>query len=311
MKRQAAAVLGAFLLAAAGAFPVMAGEWELSENGKYWTYCESPGDPVEDEWIEDNGKIYYVDAKGRMKTGWVKNADSGDKYFLGEDGAMCFNTFTKDDKYVGPDGRQVERYDTYRKAVKSELKKATKKKNTRRNSKKAAEASEADNRQFYFMLADLNLDDYADLVVMEGTETDKGPVEIAIWDPAEEKFQLSAEFDAPSGDGVRSTLYQDPQGETVWLEIEEKNGDFYLFQMKDQSMEFENLWSFVIEMDDWDGPVYLVNGQPEDREDWELLQAEARQARGGKVLDGYQPASEENIKTLVDRVLTEEELDLW
>ena len=136
-------------------------------------------------------------------------------------------------------------------------------------------------------------------------------MEIAIWDPAEEKFQLSAEFDAPSGDGVRSTLYQDPQGETVWLEIEEKNGDFYLFQMKDQSMEFENLWSFVIEMDDWDGPVYLVNGQPEDREDWELLQAEARQARGGKVLDGYQPASEENIKTLVDRVLTEEELDLW
>jgi len=122
------AVLGILIALLAGAFPAMAGEWELSENGKYWTYCESPGEPVEDEWIEDNGKIYYVDARGRMKTGWVKDEDSGNKYYMGEDGAMCFNAFTKDDKYVGPDGLQVERYDTYRKAIKSGLKKATKKK---------------------------------------------------------------------------------------------------------------------------------------------------------------------------------------
>lgn len=287
----------------------MAGEWELSENGKYWTYCESPGNPVEDEWIEEDGKTYYVDDKGRMKTGWVKDKDSGNKYFMGDDGAMYRNAFTKDDKYVGPDGLQVERYDKYRKALKSELKKATKKKKTK--TKKTQEQTAAADRQFYFLLADLNLDEYEDLVVMEGTEADKSLVEIAIWSPEEEKFLLSAEFDEPAESGARSVLYQDPQGETMWLEMAEANGDWRLFQMKDQSVVFENVWSFVMEIDDWGGPEYLVNGQPEEREDWDAFQAEARQARGNQVLEGYLPASEENIKTRVDRVLTEDELDLW
>ena len=128
MKKKAAALACSLVLAAAGSFCGMAGEWERSEDGKYWTYCDSPGNPREDEWIEDNGKIYYVDSKGRMKTGWVTDEDSGNKYYMGEDGAMCFNAFTKDDRYVGPDGLRVEAYDTYRKAVKSEIKKAGKKK---------------------------------------------------------------------------------------------------------------------------------------------------------------------------------------
>lgn len=232
MRRRAAAILGVLIALAAGAFPAMAGEWELSENGKYWTYCESPGNPVEDEWIEEDGKTYYVDDKGRMKTGWVKDKDSGNKYFMGDDGAMYRNAFTKDDKYVGPDGLQVERYDKYRKALKSELKKATKKKKTK--TKKTQEQTAAADRQFYFLLADLNLDEYEDLVVMEGTEADKSLVEIAIWSPEEEKFLLSAEFDEPAESGARSVLYQDPQGETMWLEMAEANGDWRLFQQTEQ-----------------------------------------------------------------------------
>ena len=119
VKRRMAVACWSLIFGIAASFPAVAGEWELSEDGKYWTYCESPGNPIEDEWIEDNGKTYYLDSKGRMKTGWVTEEDSGNRYFMGEDGAMCRNTFTKDGRYVGPDGLRVERYDTYRKAVKS------------------------------------------------------------------------------------------------------------------------------------------------------------------------------------------------
>lgn len=295
MRKQAAAVWAGLILGLTAAFPAMAGEWELSEDGKYWTYCESPGNPVEDEWIEDKGKTYYVDAKGRMKTGWVTDQESGNKYFMGEDGAMCLNTFTKDNKYVGPDGLQVEKYDTYRKAVRSQLKKATRKKGS----------------QQYFLMTDLNLDEYLDLVVMEGTEESKNLVEIDIWDPDEEKFQLTAEFDEPEEDGARSHLYRDPQGNTIWLEMVEANGDLRLFQLEDQDAGFKGVWSFVTELDDWGGAQYLVNGEPEDRDEWDQDLAEALGMRGDVLLDGYLPSTEENIKALVDRVLIEEELEKW
>lgn len=310
LKKRMAVLFCSFVLTAVGVFPAAAGEWELSEDGKYWTYCDSPGNPREDEWIEDNGKIYYVDEKGRMKTGWVTDEDSGNKYFMGEDGAMCFNTFTKDDRYVGPDGLQVEAYDTYRKAVKAEIKKAGTKK--KKSTKKAAQTgAEAEVSQTYFLLTDLNLDGYGDLVMMEGTEDRKSLVEVAIWDVDEEEFLLSAEFDEPEEGMTVSALYQDPLGETVWLELVEPNGDFYLFQMEDQEARFKSVWSFEMELDDWGGPEYRVNGILLDKDEWDYEMAEARRSRGEAAFEGYLPATEENIKAQVDRVLTEEELEMW
>ena len=97
------------------------GTWDRSEDGKYWMYFYSPGSPAEDEWIEDQGKEYYVDSKGRMKTGWVTDKRDKNKYYMGEDGAKCFNMFTPDDHYVGPDGLILESFDTYRKSVKKQL----------------------------------------------------------------------------------------------------------------------------------------------------------------------------------------------
>lgn len=310
VKRRMAAVCWGLIFGLTASFPAMAGEWDLSEDGKYWTYCESPGNPVEDAWIEDNGKTYYVDSKGRMKTGWVTDEDSGNRYFMGDDGAMYQNAFTKDGRYVGPDGLQVERYDNYRKEIKSELKKAVRKKSSKTKNKKGAAAAE-EMRQQYFLMVDLNLDEYKDLVVMEGTEENKSLVEVAIWDPEEEKFQLSAEFDEPEENSARSNLYRDPQGETVWLELAETNGDLRLFQLVDQDAGFKNVWTFVMELDDWGGPEYRVNGQIEDKEEWDQDMAEALQMRGNEVLTGYLPSTDENIKAQVDRVLTEEELGLW
>ena len=112
-------------------------------------------------------------------------------------------------------------------------------------------------------------------------------------------------------DRGRSTLYLDPEGEEVWLEMSEKSGEMNLFQMEYDSTWFKNVWSFSLENDE-DGDLrYYVNGDEEDREYWELSMAEARQQRGSTPVTGYLPATEENQKAQIDRILTEEELDLW
>lgn len=309
MRKQLALLFGSLALMAVWAFPGMAEGWELSEDGKYWTYCDSPGVPREDEWIEDHGKTYYVDEKGHMKTGWVTDKDTGEKYYMGEDGAMYVNAFTKDNRYVGPDGLQIAAYDTYRKAVKSEIKKAVPKK--KKTKKIGQNAAEEPARQGYFLITDLNLDGYRDLVVMDGTEESKNLVEVAIWDPEEEIFLLSAEFDEPEEGAAACTLYQNPEEETIWLEVAETNGNCYLFQLEYQEARFKNVWSFEMEIDDWGGPEYLINGQAQDQDEWDFELAEARRTRGEAVLGGFLPATEENINAQVDRILTEEELDLW
>lgn len=66
-----------------------------------------------------------------------------------------------------------------------------------------------------------------------------------------------------------------------------------------------------MELDDWGGPEYLVNGQAEDKDEWDQDMAEALRMRGDAVLTGYLPATEENIQSQVDRVLTEDELEKW
>ena len=98
MRRQIAGVLCGLLIAAAGTLTVRADDWMLSDDGKHWMYMHDPNDPVQDAWIEDGGKLYYVDSKGYMKTGWVTNKEDGNKYYMGPDGAMASNTFSADDR---------------------------------------------------------------------------------------------------------------------------------------------------------------------------------------------------------------------
>ncbi|MEY8337063.1 hypothetical protein AALB16_03395 [Lachnospiraceae bacterium 62-35] len=288
-------------------FPVCAGEWDKSEDGKHWMYFYSPGNPAEDEWIEENGKTYYVDSKGYMKTGWVTDSDTGNKYYMGEDGAKCFNMFTPDDRYVGPEGIRLERYDKYRKAVKSELKKNSGKSSGKKSGKKNAGNSQ---EQRHFLMWDLNKDGIRDLIIMDGPEGSGSLVEIAIWEPEEEKFQLSAEFDPPT-QGEQRLLYLDPGGETIWLEIAEKGEKLNLFRMESDSAIFENVWNFTTEPDDWGGLEYYLNGDETEKDTWDEAMGEAKQERGSTPLIGYIPYTEENVKTQVDQILTGEELDRW
>ncbi|MCI8886993.1 MAG: hypothetical protein HFG70_02805 [Hungatella sp.] len=310
MRQQIAGAFFALLIAAAGTVTAWAadeGVWELSEDGKYWMYMYGPDDPAEDEWIEDSGKIYYVDAKGRMKTGWVASKSDGQKYYMGPDGAMCFNTFASDGRYVGSEGTGVEAYDKYRKAVKSQIKKAAPKKTSGKKNVSSAQ----EQLQQFFKLEDLNMDGYQDLIIMWGAAEARSLCQVAVWIPEDGKFQLSAEFDMPDNDGSQSALYLDPEGEEVWLEMLERSGDMNLFQMKYISPVFDNIWSFTVELDEAGEGRYYVNGMEESREDWELFMIQARQERGSQMVTGYLPATEENINQQVDRVLTEEGRELW
>ena len=264
----------------------------------------SPDDPAKDEWIEDAGKLYYVDSKGYMKTGWVTNKNDGKKYYMGADGAMAFNIIAPDGRYVGPEGKGLDGYDKYRKAVRSELKKAAPKKSKNKNN------SQDTSAQQFFTMADLNQDGYQDLVVMTGVQEAEFLQEVAVWSPDEEKFVLAAEFDTPVN-GQRSTLYLDPEGEEVWLEMTETSGDMYLFQMRTGSSAFESAWSFTMAKDRQGYPQYYVNGDVEDRQIWESFMQQAKQRRGNMPLTGYVPATEENIAIKVDLILSEAEVDMW
>lgn len=311
--------------------PVFGDEWDLSEDGQYWQYYGYTDEPLKDEWIEDGGKTYYVDANGYMKTGWVTNSNDGNRYYMGEDGAMVKNAFTPDDRYVGPDGVTVEKYDTYRKAVKAEMNKAAGQGRT------AATAEGEKEKIPYFLLVDLNKDDYKDLVVMYGDAPEEkaedvpgmdagqgagqaanqnaGPtggnlVEIAVWDAEEEAFQLAAEFDE-TGEGEYSTLYADPNGGGVWLEMMENEESLRLFQMEVDTSVFRGKRSFLVDLDDWGGAEYSVDGNVEEKRVWDEEMNRAKLERGNIPLTGYLPVNDESVKQEVDRLLEEKELYMW
>ncbi len=299
-----------------GWFPAQADEWDLSEDGKNWMYYDYSGEPVKDEWIEDKGKTYYLDSSGNMKTGWVTNKDDGNQYFMGEDGAMVTNMFTPDNRFVGPDGVVVEAYDTYRKSAKAEIKKNAKKTRTTKKSKETV------NKQQYFLLTDLNRDGYQDLVVMEqevpetaadGQEaaiTGGNLLKIAVWDPEEEVFQLSAEFDETEK-GQHSSLYLDAQGQGVWLEIRKDEETFHLFQMEMDTSRFESRWNFYTQLDDWGGLEYYLDQDAVEKDFWYASMAEAKQQRGITPLAGYLPITDENMAEQIDKPLSEDELKMW
>ena len=92
-------------------------EWKTT-NGKWW-YQHKDGTWTRNDFETISGQTYYFDGNGYMVTGWkeinnkdyffnasgfmVKDAWQG-AYYLGSDGAMLTNTFTKDGYYVGANG---------------------------------------------------------------------------------------------------------------------------------------------------------------------------------------------------------------
>lgn len=277
------------------------GTWDLSENGKQWMYFYSPGNPAEDEWVEYEGKEYYVDSKGYMKTGWVTDKRDGNKYYMGEDGAKCFNMFTPDDHYVGPEGIILKYFDTYRKAVKKQLTSVIKDKKY-----KDMQSSGLPG----FLLTDLNGDGYMDVVVVNRVDNPKRIALVSVWDTEEEKMVLSAEADLEGAEDSR--ISYNPQTQTTWLVIDAGNGwDKDYFEMDENGSFFENVWHFTAEPDDWGDPEYYINGQKSEPDEWNQAVSAAEEDAGNTIEGALLPLDEEHIKQAVDRAPGMEELPLW
>ncbi len=297
MRRRMGRALGlALLLAGAVSFGASAsqnGEWAMSENGKYWMYYYSPSETAKDEWIEDNGKIYYVDSQGRMKTGWVRRESDGKRYYMGADGAMRFNTFAEDGRYVGPDGAELPNYDDYRKAA-------------RRILEDASEYAGGGSPGFLFR--DLNEDGIQDLVITDGTGQEAQPLLVSVWDREKEKFTDAARFDPEDVSQIRRLYPGDGWYPTV-LEILWAEGDVQVFQLEDQTFAIQ--WDLTTRPDEWGTRTLYKDGVSLGWEDWQKERQAALSEEKGALPSAYLPADEASISAAVDRVLTPDEADLW
>lgn len=277
------------------------GTWDLAEDGKRWMFFYSPGNPAEDEWIEDEGKEYYVDSKGYMKTGWVKDKRDGKKYYMGEDGAKCFNMLTPDDRYVGPEGVILESFDAWRKAVKKQLNSVMKDK---------AYKEAFSSGQPGFLLTDLNGDGYPDIAAVNQADTPGRLILVAVWDPEEEKIIVSSEADLEGAE--KSGLFYQAESQSLWLVVDAGNGwDRDYFVMDEGGWRFENVWHFAVEMDDWGDPEYYVNGVKSDEYDWNQSIAMAESEAGSAIQGTFLPLDGEHVKQAADRAPSLEELPLW
>ncbi|WP_275297113.1 hypothetical protein [Clostridium sp. YIM B02569] len=76
-------------------------EWKQDSNG-WWN---TEGSSWSIDWKEIDGKWYYFDNNGYMKTGWLQNGDKW--YYLSASGAMAQNT-TIDGYNIGFDGAWIQ-----------------------------------------------------------------------------------------------------------------------------------------------------------------------------------------------------------
>ncbi|WP_373263689.1 hypothetical protein [Hungatella hathewayi] len=275
------------------------GSWELAEDGKRWKYYYSVNDYAKDEWIEEDGKEYYIDSSGYMKTGWVKNSEDGNKYFMGEDGAKCFHMITPDHIYVNDKGIAIQSYETYRKAVKKELTSILKSKDYKNSSEQEAG----------FLFEDFNGDGIKDVAVVDRRINPNHLLYIAVWNSEEEKLNSLAEFDF--GDLTRNSwLYYDWKAEKTWLEIYDVNGrgrDY--FELASGDMQFKHSWHFEVKEDEWGLSDYIINGDSVDETEWFEQLSLVEGIEKGEAYKQFTPLTEEFVLQTVDQPPEDE--GLW
>ena len=114
MKKKALlALCSAALLSMALPVASSADEWRQDSNGWWYEIDDDDDDHDEDDFDYDDyakngwrfidGKWYYFDPYGYMKTGWIR-LDDDDWYYLNADGSLLTNAYTPDGYWVDDDG---------------------------------------------------------------------------------------------------------------------------------------------------------------------------------------------------------------
>lgn len=80
------------------------GSWVQAEDGRWW-YSNVDGTYPANNWKEIEGKWYFFDAEGYMKTGWITWNDK--EYYCSENGDMLTDCMTPDSYWVGEDGAKI------------------------------------------------------------------------------------------------------------------------------------------------------------------------------------------------------------
>ncbi len=68
-----------------------AGSWAKDSTG--WYFVKSSGARAVNEWIKENSKLYCVDSKGYMITGWRQMSNGNTYYFDPSTGELRYNTW--------------------------------------------------------------------------------------------------------------------------------------------------------------------------------------------------------------------------
>ena len=303
MKKNRIALPGLVLCAVlAFSFPARAEGWALSDDGKYWMYFYSPAESAEDEWIESEGKEYYVDSSGHMKTGWVTDKNSGERYYLGSDGAKLYNAFTGDGKYVGSEGTEVKAFDSYRKAAKKEIKQIF------------SELKKNGQEYAWIVSDDLNRDGYRDLAVSAVNPLNAGVpghlLAVYIWDSEGQELNVSFETEVAAG-SEKARLLRGKEDGTLCLVIQTDSPGFLYFDMEDDATFFENENNFSMEISEWGTPVFLNNKDEMERLEWLAAIKERQDSLVDEITLSYVLCDQNGSDGLIDRGLTEEETELW
>lgn len=68
------------------------GTWQKDATGS-WTFILSTGQKASNQWIQNNGKIYYIDGNGYMITGLRQFSNGNSYYFDPTTGELRYNTW--------------------------------------------------------------------------------------------------------------------------------------------------------------------------------------------------------------------------
>lgn len=290
---------------------VHAESW-MYKDGK-WYYFYTYDDPVENQWITDGGNEYHIGSKGLMDTdAWIKNKETGEKYYVGTDGIKKRNTYTASgDKFVGPNGTELVSFNKWREGAKKSLKKvvsALNKKVTVTSSQKEYLAS-LNAKNAAFALYDLNSDGYKDIIVINKESNDSQVLDIQLWNPEKREFYVLMELDFTSDE--TAILRREENYGAVWLIYSKDINDFHFQKLDNEEYYFQDVEHYYFGYNEYGDVLYYLNEDEVSAGEWNTMLIDRRSGVGSGINAFYYDLDESNINEQVDKYPSDEEISLF
>lgn len=278
-----------------------------------WYYYYTYDEPVENEWITYGGNEYYIGSKGLMSADkWVSDPSTGEKYYVGIDGIKQKNTYTESkDKFVGPDGTELEAFDKWRESAKKNLKQVMtdlNRKVTVSSEQKAYLATlNASNAAFSFY--DLNGDGYKDFIVINKESDIYQVLDIQIFNPEEKKFYAVMELDFTSDE--TAVIKREENNGNTWLIISRDINDFDFQRLALGEYYFQDVEHYYFGYNEYGDVIYYINEEEAFPDVWNSSLIDMRNSVGSGIMTTYYDLNEKNIDEQADSYPSEEELVLF